>query len=119
AGFADQPIHLPAGWKLQAKSNGRCFPATISGGMFTHNSQALGVAVIRDMSQDLRSRLELERARLKSEQAMRTKSEFLANISHEIRTPMNAILGFCELLEAFSLPEKARGWVSAIASSGR
>ncbi len=119
AGFVDQPIHLPAGWKLQAKSSGRCFPTTISGGMFTHNSQALGVAVIRDMSQDLRSRLELERARLKSEQAMRTKSEFLANISHEIRTPMNAILGFCELLEAFSLPEKVRGWVSAIASSGR
>jgi signal transduction histidine kinase/ligand-binding sensor domain-containing protein/CheY-like chemotaxis protein len=41
---------------------------------------------------------ELEKAKLKAEEADRLKMAFLSNMSHEIRTPMNAIVGFSSLL---------------------
>ncbi len=46
-----------------------------------------------------RSQVELELAKLRAEEASRTKSLFLANMSHELRTPLNAILGYSEMLE--------------------
>jgi len=41
---------------------------------------------------------QLEKEKVKAEQASRLKSEFLANMSHEIRTPMNGVLGMTEIL---------------------
>lgn len=36
----------------------------------------------------------------KSQEAARSKSEFITNISHEIRTPLNSIIGFSQLLNS-------------------
>ncbi|MGL4928548.1 MAG: histidine kinase dimerization/phospho-acceptor domain-containing protein, partial [Plesiomonas sp.] len=36
---------------------------------------------------------ELKQALIRSEQAVKAKSEFFAMMSHEIRTPMNGVLG--------------------------
>jgi len=41
---------------------------------------------------------ELYRSKLKLEEAIRLKNEFLASFSHELKTPLNSILGFCRLL---------------------
>ncbi|WP_085120945.1 sensor histidine kinase [Tistlia consotensis] len=41
---------------------------------------------------------EANAARLRAEEASRTKSAFLAMMSHELRTPLNAVLGFSSIL---------------------
>ncbi len=58
-------------------------------------------SVARDLSERNRLRRsedDLQQARLDTENANRTKMEFLAVMSHEIRTPLNSISGFIDLL---------------------
>ncbi len=50
----------------------------------------------------------MQEARLRAEEASRTKDQFLANMSHEIRTPMNAVMGMLKLLE-FSVTDLQQG----------
>ena len=52
-----------------------------------------------DVTQHVRTRREVERAKEMAETANRAKSDFLAVMSHELRTPLNAIGGYAELLE--------------------
>jgi PAS domain S-box-containing protein len=65
--------------------------------------------------------IELKSAMERSEEANRSKSEFLANTSHEIRTPLNGIVGMIDLtmLEPLSKEqqenlETAKGCVHAL-----
>lgn len=53
--------------------------------------------ITRDITDNVKTKHELEAARNLAEEANSAKSEFLARMSHEIRTPMNAIVGLGNL----------------------
>lgn len=55
---------------------------------------------VSEQTADLRNALQV------AEEAMKARSQFLANISHELRTPMNAVLGLTELLLHENLSSK-------------
>jgi len=52
----------------------------------------------RDMTDEARTRNELEMARESAEAANRLKDEFIAALSHELRAPLQPILGWTEVL---------------------
>jgi signal transduction histidine kinase/CheY-like chemotaxis protein len=49
---------------------------------------------------------ELELAREKAENLVKSQEDFLAKISHDLRTPLNAIQGIVEMLSEFKFNEK-------------
>ena len=81
--------------------------------------ETLFVGVMRDISDEIAVRRELEQARIGAESAAKTKSSFLANMSHEIRTPLTAILGYSEELEHAELSaDEARQGLQVIRQNG-
>lgn len=52
----------------------------------------------KEIEERIKTEKELIIAKVKAEEANKTKSNFLANITHEIRTPLNAILGYSQIL---------------------
>lgn len=54
-------------------------------------------------------RRELDKAKDESEQAVRTRNEFVANVTHELRTPLNGILGHVRnLLDEEDRPQQKK-----------
>ncbi|MFO7658696.1 MAG: ATP-binding protein [Bacteroidales bacterium] len=70
----------------------------------------------REIAEDAKRKA--ERAAHISEQAVKSKQQFLSNMSHEIRTPMNAIIGFTKVLLRTDLTAKQKEYLNAIKSSG-
>jgi PAS domain S-box-containing protein len=56
------------------------------------------IAVLRDITDEVRQHNELLNAYERLREHDRLKSAFVANVSHELRTPLNVIIGMCQVL---------------------
>ncbi len=57
-----------------------------------------GLVMMKDITDEIRGRDELEAARESAEEANHLKDQFIAALSHELRTPLQPILGWTEVL---------------------
>lgn len=81
------------------RKNTTCFPA--EGRIVKSDSQpGLYIGMFNDVLERKFLGREVERVKHEAEEAMKVKSEFVANVTHELRTPVNGVLGNVrELLE--------------------
>lgn len=86
---------------------------------FDKNHNAIRMSgTFTDITEQIRNKEELIKAKEKAEESDRLKTAFLNNISHEIRTPMNAIVGFSGFLNDPDLrPEKREHFTEMIIQS--
>ncbi len=75
----------------------------------------LFIRLLSRREQDMR---EMDRLRLRAENASQAKSQFLAMISHELRTPLSGLLGFSELLKDTPLNAEQKDYAEMTHSSG-
>jgi signal transduction histidine kinase/ActR/RegA family two-component response regulator len=67
------------------------------------------IGAFQDITEQVYSRVQLEKRHKELSSALAARSLFLANMSHEIRTPINGVLGMLQILETSSLtPEQQR-----------
>jgi signal transduction histidine kinase len=73
--------------------------------------------VLREVSELLRYDHAMRAARTEAEQALKSKSEFLANVTHELRTPLNSILGMADLAHELARDDQQREYLGILKSS--
>ncbi|MCC5931231.1 MAG: PAS domain-containing protein [Cyclobacteriaceae bacterium] len=61
-------------------------------------SQDECIAIVRNITDEIRVQHELLKARKLAEETLLAKEEFLATMSHEVRTPINSIVGMVNLM---------------------
>lgn len=83
------------------------------------NHEELILLAISDVTESKLFEKELMDAKIKAENATKSKQQFLSNMSHEIRTPLNSLLGFTNVLLKSQLGKEQKDFVQAINTSGK
>ena len=68
----------------------------------------LVIHIVKQNKKIAESKIRMEQSRLNAENAMQSKSLFLATMSHELRTPLSALSGFSRLLTEQALDDETR-----------
>ena len=76
------------------------------------------VALCEDVTERRQTRLALEQALERAEEASRAKSEFLANMSHEVRTPLNAVVALVDMLARTEADPRRREMLQMVQDAG-
>ncbi len=90
-------LHAPLNLR---KSDGTAVPVQLTGrlGADSDGETERAHCMIADVTRFLDQADELRRAKERSEEISRAKSQFIASFSHELRTPLTSILGFSEII---------------------
>lgn len=83
----DAEVHNLVAYRI----NKTCFP--VEAKIVTDDFSGLYICMANDMLEREHLGREIEQVREEAQQAMKVKSEFVANVTHELRTPVNGILG--------------------------
>ncbi len=75
--------------------------------------------VMKDFQVILKTKKELEVAKINAENLAKVKEDFLASMSHEIRTPLNAIIGFSRHITESNLPVRDKKYLNIIKNSSQ
>ncbi len=81
------------------------------------SDQAL--VLVRDITEQRQAEQAEANARKRAEEAVATRTAFLATLSHEMRTPLNGVVGLARALSHTELTEPQSAYVNGIAASGR
>jgi signal transduction histidine kinase/ActR/RegA family two-component response regulator len=104
--------------RLQTASGAEMWARLLSKIIYAKGRPVRAVGIFSDITKTVERERALTRAKEEAEAAANARTQFLANMSHEIRTPMNGVIGMTSLLDQSDLPERERGYVDVIRSSG-
>ncbi|NBB89578.1 MAG: response regulator, partial [Spirochaetes bacterium] len=109
--------YIPEPPKRPATADGTHSPSALSRQNDSNAAVCGRVVVLREVSDILRCDHDMRAARIEAEEALKTKSEFLANVTHELRTPLNSILGMADLAHELARDEQQRDYLGILKSS--
>lgn len=101
------------------RAGGGFFPVELSTGIAQLRNAPHCVLFLRDISERVTARRELEESRDQALAGERAKSRFMAVMSHEMRTPLNGILGVLDLLHEKKVDAETREFLDVMEGSGQ
>ncbi|MCC7576550.1 MAG: PAS domain S-box protein, partial [Methanomethylovorans sp.] len=119
--LSDMSEEVPNIEEIYLRLDGTPFNVEVSAVPITYDGLNGSLVFFRDITERKQVERALIRAKLVSDEANRSKTEFLANTSHELKTPLNSIIGFSELILAGELgevSEQQKKYIGTIHESG-
>ncbi|AGB48590.1 PAS domain S-box [Methanomethylovorans hollandica DSM 15978] len=117
----DMHEEVPNIEKIYLRLDGTPFNVEISRVPIIYDGLNGSLVFFRDVTERKRVERALIRAKMVSDEANRSKTEFLANTSHELKTPLNSIIGFSELMlagELGKISKQQKKYIGTILESG-